>query len=56
MSYYFYDTSSLISSADSLFENDNKIVVSSITLAELENIKTSNRDIEIKQTNKQTIQ
>ena len=50
MSYYFYDTSSLISSADSLFENDNKIVVSSITLAELENIKTSNRDIEIKQT------
>lgn len=50
MNYYFYDTSSLILNADNLFEVDGKIVISSISLMELENIKTSNKDIEIKQT------
>lgn len=49
MNYYFYDTSSLILNADNLFETKGKIVISSITLSELENIKTQNRDIEIKQ-------
>ena len=45
----FYDTSSLLLKADSLFEGDEQIVISSITLEELEHIKTSsNKDEEIK--------
>ena len=50
MNYYFYDTSSLILNADNLFESGGKVIISSITLSELENMKTSNRDIETKQT------
>ena len=50
MNYYFYDTSSLILNADDLFEIKGRIIISSISLMELENIKTSNKDIEIKQT------
>lgn len=43
MDYKFYDTSSLLLRAEDLFtkEEDEKIVISSITLKELENIKTS---------------
>lgn len=43
MTYKFFDTSSLLKIAGSLFkaENQFEIVVSSITLNELENIKTS---------------
>lgn len=50
MNYYFYDTSSLILNADNLFESDGRVVISSISLSELENLKTSNKDIETKQT------
>ena len=47
--YNFYDTSSLLLRAHNLFEQDEYIVISSITLNELENIKTStNKDLEIK--------
>ncbi len=38
----FYDTSSLLLKAESLFENNARFAISSITLNELENIKTSN--------------
>ena len=38
----FYDTSSLLLKADSLFEDNTGFAISSITLNELENIKTSN--------------
>ena len=38
----FYDTCSLILNARHLFDNDDKFIISSITLEELENIKTSN--------------
>ena len=38
----FYDTSSLLLKAESLFEGDARFAISSITLNELENIKTSN--------------
>lgn len=46
----FYDTSSLLLRANNLFEDDNEnIVISSITLKELENIKTSgNKDADVK--------
>lgn len=45
----FYDTSSLLKQVDSLFENEDLIAISSITLEELENIKTSaNKDADIK--------
>lgn len=45
----FYDTSSLLLKADSLFENNEKFAISSITLEELEKIKTSNnKDSDIK--------
>ena len=37
----FYDTSSLLLKVDSLFEEEEKFVISSITLEELENIKKS---------------
>ena len=48
--YNFYDTSSLILRAENLFEDPNEnIVISSITLQELENLKTSySRDLEFK--------
>ena len=45
----FYDTSSLILNTKHLFQNNEKFVISSITLEELENIKTSkNKDHDIK--------
>lgn len=45
----FYDTCSLLLKAGNLFEQEENIVLSSITLEELENIKTStNRDPDIK--------
>lgn len=49
MDYKFYDTSSLLLKADSLFETDEKFAISSITLSELESIKTSShKDQEVK--------
>jgi hypothetical protein len=45
----FYDTCSLLRKAGSLFADNEPFVISSITLEELENIKTStNRDNDIK--------
>ena len=45
----FYDTCSLLLKADTLLEETDPIVISSITLNELENIKTSNnKDADIK--------
>ena len=45
----FYDTSSLLLKVDSLFEEEEKFVISSITLEELENIKTAaNKDADVK--------
>ena len=45
----FYDTSSLLKQVNSLFETDEQIAISSITLEEIENIKTSaNKDADIK--------
>lgn len=45
----FYDTSSLLLKVDSLFEENISFAISSITLDELENIKTSsNKDQEVK--------
>jgi hypothetical protein len=45
----FYDTCSLILNAENLFKEKEKFVISSITLEELENIKTSNtKDIDNK--------
>jgi len=45
----FYDTSSLLLKADSLFEEEEKFAISSITLEELEHIKTAaNKDADIK--------
>lgn len=47
--YYFYDTSSLLLKANSLFETEEKIIISSITLQELEDIKTNkNKSPDIK--------
>ena len=37
----FYDTSSLLLLADNLSQQEDNIIISSITLQELENIKTS---------------
>nr|DAT09867.1 MAG TPA: PIN domain [Caudoviricetes sp.] len=50
MIYNFYDTCSLLMRATNLFDDVNeKIIISSVTLQELENIKTSiNKDAEIK--------
>lgn len=51
MNYKFFDTCSLLLMAGNLFEEDNdfELVLSSITLDELENIKTaSNKDADIK--------
>ena len=45
----FYDTCSLLLKAGNLFEQEENIVLSSITLEELENIKTAtNRDPDVK--------
>ena len=47
--YKFYDTSSLLIKGDSLFDEPAEIVISSITLAELEEIKNSaTRDSDLK--------
>jgi predicted ribonuclease YlaK len=47
--YKFYDTCSLLIKADSLFEDEDHVIISSITLDELENIKTSaNKDADVK--------
>lgn len=47
--YHFYDTSSLLLKANNLFNNAENIIISSITLTELEEIKTSSvKDAEIK--------
>lgn len=49
MTYKFYDTCSLLLKADHLWEDESKMVISSITLEELENIKTSsNKDADVK--------
>lgn len=46
---YFYDTNVLLNHYDKIFDKNEKFYISSITLQELENIKTqSNRDEEIK--------
>ncbi len=47
--YKFYDTSSLLLKANNLFEDNQHFAISSITLQELEDIKTSNnKDADIK--------
>ena len=48
--YKFYDTCSLLMVVDTLFQDEGSIpVISSITLNELENIKTaSNKDPDVK--------
>lgn len=48
--YKFYDTSSLLLKVDTLFENpEDNVIISSITLNELEHIKTaSNKDPDVK--------
>lgn len=47
----FYDTCSLLLKVDTLFDSEEPFVISSITLEELENIKTSStRDADIKYT------
>lgn len=49
MDYRFYDTSSLLLKASELFKSNERIVISSITLNELEHIKSSNsKDTETK--------
>ena len=49
MIYKFYDTCSLLLKVDNLWEEDTTIIISSITLEELEHIKTStNKDPDIK--------
>ena len=45
----FYDTSSLLLKADTLFDDQEKFAISSITLEELEHIKTAaNKDADVK--------
>ena len=45
----FYDTSSLLLKADTLFETNERFAISSITLEELEHIKTAaNKDANVK--------
>lgn len=49
MKYHFYDTCSLLLRASHLWDEDTTLVISSVTLDELENIKTSpNKDPETK--------
>ena len=51
MTYKFYDTSSLLLKASNIFEDDTPFAISSITLNELESIKTSShKDAELKYT------
>lgn len=58
MTYNFYDTCSLLAKTSHLWRNpDELIIISSITLDELENIKTSaNKDLEIKFTARRLLQ
>ena len=45
----FYDTCSLLNAGESVFDKEEKFVVSSITFKELERIKTaSNKDLDVK--------
>lgn len=45
----FYDTSSLLIAGDKVLQEERPISISSITLSELENIKTSaNKSLDIK--------
>jgi hypothetical protein len=45
----FYDTCSLLKRVNNLFNDpEEEIIMSSITLNELENIKTSNKDYDVK--------
>lgn len=56
MTIKFYDTSSLLLKADNLFNEENKIAISSITLNELEKIKNaSNKDPDIKYNARQVL-
>ena len=49
MKYKFYDTCSLLLKVDNLWEEDTTLVISSVTLEELEHIKTSaNKDPDVK--------
>jgi rRNA-processing protein FCF1 len=49
MKFKFYDTCSLIQEAGHLFKSDDyTLVISSIVFEELEKIKTSNRDADVK--------
>lgn len=49
MVFKFYDTCSLLLKADNLWDEDSQLVISSITLEELENIKTAaNKDADVK--------
>ena len=49
MTYKFYDTCSLLLKVDNLWEDNVVVVLSSITLEELENIKTAaNKDPDVK--------
>jgi predicted ribonuclease YlaK len=53
----FYDTCSLLLDVDNLFQKEENIVISSITLSELENIKTaSNKDPDIKYSARKVVQ
>ena len=55
--YKFYDTCSLLLKVNFLLEEKDPIIISSITLNELENIKTShNKDIETKNAAKHILQ
>ena len=56
MTIKFYDTSSLLLKANNLFNEENKIAISSITLSELEKIKNaSNKDPDIKYSARQIL-
>lgn len=44
----FYDTSSLLLAGENLFEKKEKFLISSVTLQELEQIKTSYKDLDTK--------
>ena len=43
MNYLFYDTCALLEAQQTIFENEGKILISNITINELEDIKTSGR-------------
>jgi predicted ribonuclease YlaK len=56
MVYKFYDTCSLLLKANHLFDDNDKVVISSITLQELEDIKTSaHKDAEVKYSARQLL-